>query len=123
MCKYVIIMKLKKYQFGLLFCIVLIISQQIFPTSGLNIENSQEERVFIANVPGSMTVSNLDPHITVQGHPISDQVTEGLLLYNRSELPAKLELQLATSYNWIDDRTLEFTLRDDVEFHDGRRVE
>jgi peptide/nickel transport system substrate-binding protein len=57
--------------------------------------------------------------MTVYGSTIIEQVTEGLLLYNRTSTPATLELRLATSHTWVNSTIWEFTLRENVTFHDG----
>lgn len=60
----------------------------------------------------------LDPH-TVNDVPsgiVADNIFEGLVKFN---LDNELEPVLATSWSNVDDRTIEFTLREGVKFHDG----
>ena len=82
--------------------------------------NAEEDTTFIVNVSGIMNVHSLDPHMVVGGDSIIDQVCEGLLLYNSTVLSnVRLEPQLATNNSWINLTTWEFTLRENVNFHDG----
>ena len=53
---------------------------------------------------------------SLDGHP-SRNIFEALL--NRDPATNELVGELATAWEWTDDRTLRFTLREGVTFHDG----
>jgi peptide/nickel transport system substrate-binding protein len=54
---------------------------------------------------------------SLDGHPVLRNIFEALL--NRDPASNELVGELATAWEWSDDRTLRFTLRDGVTFHDG----
>ena len=54
---------------------------------------------------------------SLDGHPVLRNIFEALL--NRDPASNELVGELATNWDWTDDRTLRFTLRDGVTFHDG----
>lgn len=54
---------------------------------------------------------------SIDGHPILRNVFEALL--NRDPVTNELVGELAESWEWVDDRTMRFTLREGVVFHNG----
>ena len=54
---------------------------------------------------------------SLDGHPVLRNIFEALL--NRDPATNELVGELATAWDWTDDRTLRFTLRPGVTFHDG----
>jgi peptide/nickel transport system substrate-binding protein len=54
---------------------------------------------------------------SLDGHPVLRNIFEALL--NRNPETNELVGELATAWEWTDDRTLRFTLREGVTFHDG----
>ena len=54
---------------------------------------------------------------SLDGHPVLRNIFEALL--NRDPATNELVGELATAWEWTDDRTLRFTLREGVTFHDG----
>jgi len=63
--------------------------------------------------------ANLDfyQHTVREGIVLAHQIWDGLLYRNHKT--GALEPNLAQSYRYIDDKTLEFTLRKGVKFHNG----
>jgi peptide/nickel transport system substrate-binding protein len=57
--------------------------------------------------------------VTGSNLQINEMVCDGLL-YRNTDTGA-YEPLLAKSYKWVDDKTIEFQLRDDVVFHDGQK--
>jgi peptide/nickel transport system substrate-binding protein len=54
---------------------------------------------------------------SLDGHPVLRNIFEALL--NRNPETNELVGELATAWEWTDDRTIRFTLREGVTFHDG----
>jgi peptide/nickel transport system substrate-binding protein len=54
---------------------------------------------------------------SLDGHPVLRNIFEALL--NRDPATNELVGELATAWEWTDDLTLRFTLREGVTFHDG----
>ena len=54
---------------------------------------------------------------SLDGHPVLRNIFEALL--NRDPATNELVGELATAWEWSDDRTVRFTLREGVTFHDG----
>ena len=54
---------------------------------------------------------------SLDGHPVLRNIFEALL--NRDPTTNELVGELATAWEWSDDRTVRFTLREGVTFHDG----
>ena len=54
---------------------------------------------------------------SLDGHPVLRNIFEALL--NRDPATNELIGELATAWDWTDDHTLRFTLREGVTFHDG----
>jgi peptide/nickel transport system substrate-binding protein len=54
---------------------------------------------------------------SLDGHPVLRNIFEALL--NRDPATNELVGELATAWEWTDDRTIRFTLREGVTFHDG----
>jgi peptide/nickel transport system substrate-binding protein len=62
--------------------------------------------------------SRLNPLISTDSasSAISGHIFNSLITYNKD---AKIKTELAKSYKFIDDTTLEFTIRDDIRWSDG----
>ncbi len=54
---------------------------------------------------------------SLDGHPVLRNIFEALL--NRDPATNELVGELATAWEWTDDRTIRFTVREGVTFHDG----
>ncbi len=54
---------------------------------------------------------------SLDGHPVLRNIFEALL--NRDPATNELVGELAATWEWTDDKTLRFTLREGVTFHDG----
>jgi peptide/nickel transport system substrate-binding protein len=54
---------------------------------------------------------------SIDGHPVLRNVNEALL--NRDPVTNELVGELATAWEWQDERTVRFTLREAVTFHNG----
>jgi peptide/nickel transport system substrate-binding protein len=54
---------------------------------------------------------------SIDGHPVLRNVFEALL--NRDPTTNELVGELATSWEWVDERTLRFSLREGVTYHNG----
>jgi peptide/nickel transport system substrate-binding protein len=54
---------------------------------------------------------------SLDGHPVLRNIFEALL--NRDPATNELVGELATAWEWTDDRTVRFTLREGVAYHDG----
>jgi peptide/nickel transport system substrate-binding protein len=65
-------------------------------------------------------IETLDPYATSKrtSQLVIRNVVETLMF--RDPVSGKAEPLLAKSSRWVDERTLEFALRDDVKFHDGQ---
>src|ERR687897_1425204 len=66
--------------------------------------------------PEAATLENWNAY-SLDGHPVLRNIFEALL--NRDPATNELVGELATAWEWTDDRTLRFTLREGVTFHDG----
>ncbi|WEX11264.1 ABC transporter substrate-binding protein [Chelativorans sp. AA-79] len=67
-------------------------------------------------------ILNLDYNYTTKReYIILAQLTDATL-FNIDPDTAEIEPSVATSYEFIDDTTLDVTLRDDVRFHDGSKL-
>ena len=68
-------------------------------------------------------VETLDPYATAKrtSQLVIRNVVETLLY--RDPLSGKAQPLLATSWRWVDDRTLELALRQDAAFHDGQKFD
>ena len=53
-------------------------------------------------------------------HNVLFRLTHDSLVYPNEET-GKIEPRLAKEWTWVDDRTIEFKLRDDVVFHNGEK--
>ena len=67
------------------------------------------------DVKGILT---LDPfrEFSEKNHVVIQQIFDGLV---RFDADGRIEPALAASWRWIDDRTMEFSIRPGVEFHNG----
>lgn len=62
---------------------------------------------------------NIDPYFNglLDGTILADQVWDTLIY--RDPVSGEFRGNLATSWKWLGDRSLELDLRQDVKFHDG----
>jgi peptide/nickel transport system substrate-binding protein len=58
---------------------------------------------------------------SIDGHPVLRNTFEALL--NRDPVTNELVGELATAWEWQDERTLRFTLREGVTFHNGEALD
>lgn len=68
-------------------------------------------------------IETLDPYATAKrtSQLVIRNVVETLMV--RDAASGKAEPLLAKSWRWVDERTLEFALRDDVSFQDGQKFD
>ena len=88
-------------------------------SSQVDNESGKESKVLI--VARKSDVTNLDPHFIVDvstANVLYEKVYETLVIPNDNMEP---QPHLATEWEQIDEKTWAFTLRDDVEFHDGTK--
>src|SRR5262245_61106099 len=66
-------------------------------------------------------ISTVDPYYNAlrEAVIINAQLVWDTLIYRDPDTGKYMPL-LAKSWKWVDDKTLEFDLRDDVVFHDGK---
>lgn len=86
-------------------------------SSQVDNESGKESKVLI--VARKSDVTNLDPHFIVDvstANVLYEKVYETLVIPNDNMEP---QPHLATEWEQLDETTWAFTLRDDVEFHDG----
>ncbi len=57
---------------------------------------------------------------SIDGHPVLRNTNEALL--NRDPVTNELVGELATAWEWLDQRTIRFTLRQGVTFHNGEAL-
>ncbi|MDF3042121.1 MAG: peptide/nickel transporter substrate-binding lipoprotein, partial [Thermomicrobiales bacterium] len=57
------------------------------------------------------------PAFSIDGHPVLRNIFEALL--NRDPVTNELVGELASAWEWQDERTVRFTLREGVTFHNG----
>jgi peptide/nickel transport system substrate-binding protein len=57
---------------------------------------------------------------SIDGHPVLRNTHEALL--NRDPVTNELVGELATAWEWVDQRTIRFTLRQGVTFHNGEAL-
>lgn len=79
--------------------------------------HAQSKDVLVVNM--SSEAASLDPHLqwTNDGFNIYMNLFDQLLSRNADGTPAP---SLATTWRWLSETEVEFTLRSDVRFHDGR---
>jgi peptide/nickel transport system substrate-binding protein len=73
-------------------------------------------KIVISLAAEPATMENWNAY-SLDGHPVLRNIFEALL--NRNPESNELVGELATAWDWQDDHTLRFTLRDGVTFHDG----
>jgi peptide/nickel transport system substrate-binding protein len=73
-------------------------------------------RIVISLAAEPSTLENWNAY-SLDGHPVLRNIFEALL--NRDPATNELVGELATAWEWTDDRTIRFTLREGVTFHDG----
>ena len=85
------------------------------------LKSAQNDRVFIFGAGTAEAVTTLEPATTFSSviREITDQVVEGLLAPNLNNTVDPISFRLARAYSWIDNKTLELKLQENVQFHDG----
>ena len=73
-------------------------------------------KIVISLAAEPATLENWNAY-SLDGHPVLRNIFEALL--NRDPATNELVGELATAWEWTDDRTIRFTLREGVTFHDG----
>ena len=87
------------------------------PESALAQEAAEPSgRIVISLTAEPSTLENWNAY-SLDGHPVLRNIFEALL--NRDPATNELVGELATVWEWTDDRTIRFTLREGVTFHDG----
>ena len=86
------------------------------PARALAQEAAPEGKIVISLSAEPSTLENWNAY-SLDGHPVLRNIFEALLTRN----PETNELvgELATAWEWTDDKTVRFTLREGVTFHDG----
>jgi peptide/nickel transport system substrate-binding protein len=79
-------------------------------------EAEPADQIVISLSAEPATLENWNAY-SLDGHPVLRNIFEALL--NRDPASNELVGELATAWDWTDDRTLRFTLREGVTFHDG----
>jgi peptide/nickel transport system substrate-binding protein len=85
--------------------------------------SSQDRRNDVLTWGFNGQAETLDPYATNKrtAQLLSGHVIERLVY--RDPASAEARPALAKSWQWVDERTVEFTLRDDVWFHDGQHFD
>jgi peptide/nickel transport system substrate-binding protein len=86
------------------------------PESALAQATEPSGKIVISLSAEPSTLENWNAY-SLDGHPVLRNLFEALL--NRNPATNELVGELATAWEWTDDRTLRFTLREGVTFHDG----
>ncbi len=81
--------------------------------------SAYQRDVIRIGIPG--LPENLDGHVTMGNHGqrVMFNIFEKLVHFDKED-PSRVNPQLAESWVWIDDTTVEFTLREGVVFHNGK---
>src|SRR5450755_4291011 len=100
-----------RYGFGIA-AVIIVASAIVSPSFAAKKDNSV---VFAFD----QTLRSADPYFNQQliADIIADQVWDTLIY--RDPKTGSYQGNLATSWRWIDDKTLEFDLRQGVRFHNG----
>ncbi|WP_313892775.1 glutathione ABC transporter substrate-binding protein [Psychrobacillus sp.] len=109
----------KIYMIVIVSIILLLQACSTGETSNSGTDANNEDKVLI--VARKSDVTNLDPHFIVDvstANVLYEKVYETLVIPNDKMEP---QPHLATEWKQLDGLTWEFTLRDDVEFHDGTK--
>jgi peptide/nickel transport system substrate-binding protein len=110
---------LRKVYLFMVVCIALLLQACSTGASSSTTKSENEEKILI--VARKSDVTNLDPHFIVDvttANVLYEKVYETLVIPDENMEP---QPHLATNWKQIDKTTWEFTLRDDVEFHDGTK--
>lgn len=90
---------------------------------GLATTDSEEtfSHTFIKGTSLASGVQYLDPAMAMawMDHDVIAQCVEPLFQVNVYDGASELEFVLATGYEWVDDMTMDITLRENVLFHDN----
>jgi peptide/nickel transport system substrate-binding protein len=79
-------------------------------------QTGPDGQIVISLAAEPSTLENWNAY-SLDGHPVLRNIFEALL--NRNPESNELAGELATAWEWADDKTLHFTLREGVTFHDG----
>ncbi len=79
-------------------------------------EAAPEGKIVISLSAEPATLENWNAY-SLDGHPVLRNIFEALL--NRDPATNELVGELATAWEWTDDKTVRFTIREGVTFHDG----
>ena len=81
---------------------------------------NQDEKVFRYGVTAYTYENGIDPHVGYAGwSAIRYGIGETLFRFTNN---MELEPWLATGYEQLDDYTVKISLRDDVTFHNGKKM-
>lgn len=79
-------------------------------------EAAPEGKIVISLAAEPSTLENWNAY-SLDGHPVLRNIFEALL--NRDPATNELVGELAAAWEWTDDKTIRFTIREGVTFHDG----
>jgi peptide/nickel transport system substrate-binding protein len=111
---------LKQFQLVIIIGIMLML-QACSTGESSQVDNESEKDNKVLIVARKSDVTNLDPHFIVDvstANVLYEKVYETLVIPNDNMEP---QPHLATEWEQVDETTWAFTLRDDVEFHDGTK--
>lgn len=80
---------------------------------------AQTKELLTINLPGD--AATLDPHLqwNTDSYIIYRNIFDNMVTRDTA---GEIAPQIATSWNYVDDTTIDFEIRDDVTFHDGSRL-
>ena len=94
----------------------------LFLLAGACTDSTVSEPVRSVRIGLSAGTTTLDPHLqnTVQAASILSNIYDTLVAFDAQ---MRIEPGVATEWSNLDDLTWRFELRDDVQFHDGTRLD